>query len=178
MSPVPVVTREPVRLPDTLRLIAWVWVGIGALMAFSGAMAVFAIRVLPQMPEPPADFGPMALIFRYLPQLIALQFGVAVLAVWAGLALLRGRAWARTAIEVLCWLAIAYHLVFAAAWVVGWMSITAPMVESMPEFPAAMRYAGPVIALVTTAGMMVPLGLMVWYLRGPRARAAVALDGR
>ena len=169
---------NPERMPGVLRIIAWLWIVAGGLMALSGFMALLALSAMPQMPEPPPEFGLMALPFRHIGVLMAAQFVVAVIALVAGIGLLRLRAWARTTVEVMCWLAIAYNLVFVVLWVSAWTSIAAPMMDTMPDGGGwAMRYAGPVMAIVMTAAMTVPLVLMIRYLRGPEARAAVVRGG-
>ena len=126
----------------------------------------------PSSTEMPVGF---AVIFRYFGVLLLLQGIVALVAIWAGVSLLRLQQWARTTIEVLCWLALLYTVGFAIYWVYTWVSMPgqAPT-HGAPVEPVLFQLMGAVMGVVVTAVFAVPLWIMIRYLRGAEVRTAIA----
>jgi len=155
-------------------------------MIFSSLMALMASSSIPPMPEDlmsSEHMGVMGSIllgmFKYFDLVAYVQLVVAAIIVWAGVDLLRLRVWARAAIEVFCWLAMVFHALLAALWI--WMCVTVfsefqniPDHDAIPFSIDGMMYAGIVIGVVVIAALTVPLVLVLRYLRGSEARAAVA----
>lgn len=167
--------------PTGITITGWLWIATGGLMTLSGVMAGFAYSTMGRMGPPPtvpadmpSGFVVMNSIFQYFGLLIVVQLIVAALAVWSGIGLLRLKAWARTIIEVLSWLALAYCVGFGIFWVYSWIAMTGhmPPNSSAPVDANAFQWLGAAMGVVVTAVFAVPLLIMIRYLRGTEARAA------
>ncbi|HEY7113230.1 MAG TPA: hypothetical protein VIA45_09900 [Thermoanaerobaculia bacterium] len=113
--------------PRAVTVIGWVWIVYAAVKLFGGVWGLLVWRLggvhdFLAKPGLPA-MSPMTYFEKYLggfgiavgAQII---FASAVLA--AASALLRLRPWARTAIEILCWLGLCYVTLFALGWLWAW----------------------------------------------------------
>lgn len=173
---------QGLKRPTGITITAWLWIVSGGLMALSGLMAGLAFSFMRQMGPPPtvpADADPgfqiLAVIFDHFEILLALQMVAAALAIWSGIALLKLKAWARTAIEVLSWLALVYCIGLGIFQVYLWISMTgqAPRAGA-PIDMDLFQFAGAAIAVVVIAVFAVPLWIMIRYLRGAEVHAAIA----
>jgi hypothetical protein len=170
----------PSERPTGVSIVAWLWIGNGALMLFSGVMGGFAYFMMQRMtpdfvlPHAPPGMSLMTFVFEHFGALLVVQFMVAILAILAGIHLLRLRPWARTAIEILSWLGMIYLVVFGISWIQG-MAGVAEHVPAGAASPSAemLQLLGTVIGVVMTAIFAVPLAIMIWYLRKPGVRAAI-----
>lgn len=170
-----------VKRPTGITITAWLWIVMGSLMIFSAVMGGFAYTMMGNMSLPPssssempAGFAVMNSIFQYFGVLLLLQGTVAVVAVWAGVSLLRLRQWARTAIEVLSWIAFLYTVGFGFFWVYMWVSMTGQVpAGSAPVNVDSFQVMGAVMGVIVTAVFAVPLWIMIRYLRGAEARSAI-----
>lgn len=171
-----------VKRPTGITITAWLWIVTGGLMIFSAVMAGFAYTMMGDMGPPPstssempAEFAVMSSIFRYFGVLLLLQGIVAVVAIWAGVSLLRMKQWARTAIEVLSWIAFLYTVGFGIFWVYMWVSMTGQVpAGSVPVNTDSFQVMGAVMGVIVTSVFAVPLWIMIRYLRGVEARTAIA----
>lgn len=179
-------TQGLIKRPTGITITAWLWIATGGLMIFSGVMAGFAYAVaglMGQPPTEPADIPSelmlMNIIFRYFGVFVVVQLIVAALALWSGIGLLKLKAWARTAIEALSWLALVYCLAFGVFWVYTWVSVAGqvPPSAGAPVDLDAFQFMGAIMGLVVTAMFTVPLWFMIRYLRGAEARAATQSPG-
>ena len=174
--------------PAPLRIIAWLSIAMGVFMVLGSVMGLLASAALGAMPDGmmlpdgaalAEDMGPIApalaillKVVRYFWLASLAQLAAAVVVIWSGIDLLRLRAWARTANEVFCWLTLLVLALYAVFWVWLWLSF--PMPQDMPDFnPAALRIASIVMLVVIEAVFIVPTVVVLRYLRGPQARAAV-----
>ncbi len=123
----------------------------------------------------PAGFAMMNSIFQYFGVLLLLQGIVAVVAIWAGVSLLRLKQWARTTIEVLSWVAFLYTVGFGIFWVYMWVPMTGQVpTHGAPVNAESFQLMGAVMGVIVTAVFAVPLWIMIRYLRGAEVRAAIA----
>lgn len=160
-------------VPSGLKITAWLWIATGVLLAFSGAMMVFVYVLMGQIPPPtdgmPDGFRALVMVFRHYDAMIVMLLAVAFLAVWAGMALLQLKGWARTMLEALSWLGLAYLLAFCMFWIESWVKLA-----SIGATSQAYHLMGLAIAVVVTLAFAVPLAIMIRYLRSAEARAATA----
>jgi TRAP-type C4-dicarboxylate transport system permease small subunit len=169
------------RRPTGITITAWLWIVMGVLMALSGLMGVFAYSMMQQMGSPPmpsdapAGYVPMNKMFQYFGALLVAQTVAAILAVSAGIALLYLKAWARTTLEILSWLAFLYCVGFGIFWVYTWISMTghAPTGET-PFDTSTFQIMGAVMGLVVILVFAAPLWIMIRYLRGNEVRTAIS----
>jgi hypothetical protein len=167
--------------PTGITITAWLWIVMGGLMILSALMGGFAYTtigkmrpLLPPSTDMPAGSSVMNSIFQYFGLLLLLQGIVAVLAIWAGVSLLRLKQWARTTIEVLSWIALLYTVGFGIFWVYTWVAMTSQVpTHGAPVDPVSFRLMGAVMGVVVTAIFAVPLWIMIRYLRGAEVHMAI-----
>jgi hypothetical protein len=166
--------------PTGITITASLWIVVGVFMLFSAVMGGLLYWIMRPMDMPgmqagelPPEFIIMNRVFQNFGVFVGIQCIVALVGIWAGIDLLRLKGWARSAIEVLCWLGVVWTIGFAGYWVYMWISMTG-------EAP---RGAGPIGtfqlmgAIMGVFGMLifaVPLGMMIRYLRGNQVREAIA----
>lgn len=164
-------------VPSGLKLTAWLWIASGILMAFSGAMAALVYVLMGQLPPPndgmPGGVRALITLFRHFDALIVLQLAVAFLAIWSGMALLQLKGWARTVLESLSWLGLAYLLGFCIFWIETWLALAGGQAAAA-DGARAYHLMGIGMAVVVTLAFALPLAIMVRYLRSAEARAATA----
>jgi len=167
--------------PAPLRVIAWLSIAMGVLMVLSSVMGLLAFAAMPSdMPNISSMPGDMKgvgtvffVMFKYSGWMAAGQLVIAAIVIWSGIDLLRLRAWARTATEVLCWLTLVFLALYAVFWVWLWLSFPVPL--DMPGLnPVALRIVPIVMMVIVMAVFVIPTVLMLRYLRGPQVRAAIA----
>jgi hypothetical protein len=165
--------------PTSVTVIACIFIGIAVLMMLSGAMA-FAVFSLqkgePFQPGPGQREGPGAiveLLFRHFDLLALFQINLAVFILVASIFFLKLYAWARTALEVVSWLGLAYVIAFTVFFVV----LTVAGIFGRNSGPGGTEeLLFTVFATVTSVVVMafygVPLGVIIWFLRGKTVREA------
>ena len=122
----------------------------------------------------PAGFGLMNLMLQNVGAVLTVQCLVAVVAIWAGIDLLRLKAWARSAIEALCWVGVLWTIGFGIYWVYMWISMTGQMPRgAMPDSGDTFQMMGAVMGVIGTLVFAIPLGIMIRYLRGGEVRSAI-----
>lgn len=170
-----------VKRPTGITITAWLWIVMGGLMIFSAVMGGFAYTMMGNMSPPPsssskmpAEFAVMNSIFQYFGVLLLLQGIAAVVAIWAGVSLLRLKQWARTAIEVLSWIAFLYTVGFGIFWIYMWVSMTGHVPAGAAVNVGSFQVMGAITGVIVTAVFAVPLWMMIRYLRGVEARTAIA----
>jgi hypothetical protein len=169
--------------PTAVSVIGWIWVGLAALMAFSGAMAFVAHRFVVgpmrrAMPlaegTPPPEFNPVfGFLFQYFDSLALVQVAFAGVILYSAVMFLRLRPWARVSVEAITWLALVYVVGFGVFWVLTWLR-TVP-VETPPsvQVPSgAFQVLGGGMGTVITLVFSVPLVVLLTFLRGTPVRAA------
>ena len=184
-------------MPPGIALIGWLWIITGGLMILSGAAGVFGYAMMRSMggaPETTGDALPqmqlMTWMYDYFWIALAGQLVVAAVSIGGGIGLLQLRPWARTTIEILCWLSLVYVFGFAGYWWMAWNELTMLMYENpgamVPESarifgldagvidPEGLRVVGWIINAVLTVIFVIPLALMIRKLRGSVVRSAFA----
>lgn len=168
--------------PTGITVTAWLWIVTGGFTVFGGLLGGFAYSMMGQMGQPPAfpsdmpgGFVLMTAAFQYFGVLLVLQTVVAILAVWAGIALLQLKAWARTAVEALSWLSLVCCVGFGIFWIYLWVSMTGRMPKTAAPVDIGMfQMLGAAMGAVVTVAFAVPLWIMIRYLRGTEVRTAIA----
>jgi hypothetical protein len=151
--------------PTCVTVIGWAWIIIGSLMCLSSVLGVFGFVMVSQMAQ---NHSNAPLFFKIFPLFSIAQFGIAVLAIIAGVSFLKLKTWSRKVLEVLTWLLLLFVLGFMVYWLFGWLSF-------MPEQSSSgLDVIGAVMGVVITAIYAVPLVIMLRYLRGEKVRNALA----
>ena len=167
--------------PAGIAAIAWLWIAGGILLLISGLLtwAVLTLfgSALPALIAPggvPAGIELMNALLSHVGVLVWGQVAMGALSIYAGAQFLKMRAWARTAVEVLTWISLAYVLVNGAYFLYMWESIATDLSKQLLMDANALRITGYVTVVTLTVIFAVPLGFMINYLRAPVVRQAIA----
>lgn len=167
-------SADPSARPTGITITGWLWVVIGAFMLFSALMGGLGYSMMRQPgihgADLPREFALMDFVFQNFGVLVAVQSVIAVIALWAGIDLLRLKAWARSAVEVLSWLGLVWTVGFGIYWVYMWVSMTGQASAG----PDASQWMGAAMGAVVTLVFAIPLVIMIRYLRGNEARQAMS----
>lgn len=166
--------------PAPLKVIAWTWIISAFLVGGDEVLGALASRALGHLDTQglslPPQFMDMAASATKFGALDAAQIALGVVGLWAGIALLRLHAWARTAIEVLTWLTLAYTVERGVAWTWTFRTMSGELARDagLEVDPQMLQSVGMATVIVLTLVIAVPFVLMIRYLRGPQARAVTA----
>ena len=166
-------------LPKGTRLAAWSWIVLGVLTVIVALLGSFLIDAAQEMMAAGDIPGMPAMRNAGMDAgsglVLALHNMYAIAAIAGGVKLLQRRAWARTALEVLCWVSLVLAAVLAVTWIVMWNSITVKMLGQNAN-TAIVWAIGLGVDLVLTALCAVPLWKMVRFLRSAPVRDAMRSD--
>lgn len=171
---------RPIR-PTSVTVIGWLFVGFGALALLGGLFGTIMSLLIPLPDEPAAKMidapPPLRLmwhLFNYFAFLAAAQIVVAIIMICSGVAFLRLQSWARTAIEAITWLGLAYNIVFGAFWiwavVTMWREVPAEAGEAAMFFPVFLAFGTAMIVAFT-----IPAIVIIRVVRGHPVRTALKL---
>jgi hypothetical protein len=176
--------------PVAVTALGWFFIAVGALMVLSATLGLFASAVVmgvgPQREIPPFPKdagwagGVFTLGFRYFGVLAAAQIAAAVFTIVTAASFLKLKAWARTTLELLTWMGLAYVIGLAALWVTMSISMGAEMAHEIaqgaplpPGLAGAFGVFGAVMGVVGTLMHAVPTGIVIWLLRSRTVRGAM-----
>jgi len=163
--------------PTSVTVIAWVWIALGILAALGGAFHVSFPAIVHEMAaeEVPDNAPRFNVVWLAIP-LGLVEFGVSGLAIVSGAYFLRLRAWARTCLEALSWVALIF---FAFSGVGSVAFFLTKVLGNQHGFPVGTIFAifWCAFALVFSAAIAVPFGVMIKALRGKTIRDALVQRG-
>ena len=176
--------------PAAVTALGWIFIAVGALMVLSATFGLFTsaimMRAVPQgeIPPFPKEAGwagvVFTLVFRYFGVLAAAQIAAGVFTIVTAASFLKLKAWARTTLELLNWMELAYLIGFAILWVTVWISMSAEIPHETAQgalFPSGLFGAfgafGAVMGVVGILVYAVPTGIVIWLLRGRTVRGAM-----
>lgn len=151
--------------PTCVSVIGWAWIVLGAGMCLSGTMALVVSTILLNE-APPAPVS--AQLFPYL---ALIQICIALIGFISGINFLKLKAWSRRVLEALSW----FFLVLCAGFMFFWEYMWITQVPAGSE-PEAFKWLGAVMGLVISCIYVVPLVIMLKYLRGEKVRNALRDD--
>ena len=154
--------------PTCVTVIGWAWIIIGGFMCLSAILGLFGSLMLGQMSKAePAPDKAMSALLRFFPFMAIVQIIVAVFSIIAAISFLRLKSWSRNALEALTWLLLLFVVGFMVFWEVSWMTSTSS------NAPTGFSMIGAVMGVVISAIYVIPLGIMLKFLRGEKVRTAV-----
>jgi len=172
--------------PKSVKVISWVWISTGILTVFSSLMSFFSLAMMQEMlgseafpleqipPDLQALLKPMMLVLDNFELIMVLQLVVAIFAIVSGVYFLKLRKWARTAMEALTWLAVAYTVVLGVYGVYLWVSTIGGIpVDQLPPGMENLKYIGVMIGVVVSLIFCVPFVIMLVKLRGAGIKSIV-----
>jgi len=150
--------------PTSVTVISWAWIIIGALMFFSGAMAIFANNLassnLSDIDKP--------LMMKLFPVMALIQMCIAAIGFYSGIRFLKLVQWARLYLEILTWI--------VALFLIGFMIFFFTQLSSfgVEEAPGQIDIVMYVMSSVIFLVYGFPLFFMLRALRSEKVRKAVA----
>jgi hypothetical protein len=150
--------------PTCVTVIGWAWIIIGSLMFISAVISLFSLVMISGMARNDPE---MPLTFKLFPVFAIIQIGAATLGIISGINFLKLKSWARNVLEVLTWILFIFILGFMIFWIFSWISM------SPDDGPPGFETMGIVMGVVITGIYVVPLGVMLKYLRGPKVKYAI-----
>jgi len=104
-----------------------------------------------------------AVLGRHVVAVGVAHLGFALASLLAGVGLLRLLRWSRLLTVLLCWLSVAYALAVGAHLLGLWWLVVGEVMQQ--EGPLLAQLGGSVLLVLLTLALVVPLVLMVRYLR-------------
>lgn len=164
-----------------MTVIGWLFVVGSVLTALSALMGLAGDRMITEgaLPDVPPEAPPVIRFFvalmPFLGVLALVQLVVAGFVLYTAIAFLRRRAWARTALESMTWTSLVGSVALIAAWVYVWVAMTSGIPARPGALsPASLTLFGVVAAVFVGAVYVVPLAVIIGFLRGRTIRDAVA----
>lgn len=166
----------PPERPQPVTVIGWVWIVIGILRVLASVFGLLAWK-FGGLRETLAGSGPsflsafvpavpLRLAFHNFAAALVLQLATGVLFLYAGAGLLRLRAWARSVIEIVCW--IAFVFVVCSGVIAIAAAFFAPIAPGAP--PRRTLAVG--IAVLIIGALAWAFAAMIRALRRPEIRSA------
>lgn len=166
--------------PPLVTVIGWIFIIFSILMILGGVMGLtvysFMLKagggnIPPVSEDMPALFKVISIVFQNFGLLVFLQIIFAVFMLIAGIQFLRLQAWAKTALEAISWLGLAFTIGFGILWVDMVSSLPVKEGTTVPRdmidvFGAA---AGITIMIVWA----VPIIVIIRLLRGKTVKEAI-----
>lgn len=163
------------RRPLGLSVVGWMWIITGILLAFfivAGAVVAPVIRSTVQ-----SIYGPIGKVWqldRYSVWVVVGHLLLAAASILAGAYLLKRRPWARAAVEILTWVTSVYVIGLGYYLTVVWLTVVEEFLDPGTAWLRLLYKAGGgLFCTALTIALLVPLVIMIRYLRGKGVRAAM-----
>jgi len=177
--------KDGMKRPMSVTVIGWIWIGLGTLMLLGSmmALAMFLVLVRPHFESGGAEsrldklpwFGRFFL--RKVELFAAVQAGLAIFVMVSGRFFLKLRSWARTSLEAVSWLGLVYVVGFGIFFGITFIrTFASGEVQGGPPF-VFIAIVVPIMLVVTVGVYAVPLGVIIWFLRGETIRGAMLSGG-
>ena len=153
--------------PTCITVIGWAWIVIGGLMAISALLALIGFVM---MPNDALNDPNIPGIFKYFPILIFFQIAFSILGLYSGINFLKLRKWTRITLEIQTWILLLFTSCFMVYWIYSWVGISSNAGDM------SFRIIGAVMGLVMSAIYIVPLIIMLRYLRGDKVKDAFTIS--
>lgn len=170
--------------PTAITVIGWIFLVSSILMILSGGLGFIAFSFMKQMAEEmpplseelPHQFRIMGIIFQNFGIIALLQVALAIFVLMTSIHFLQLCKWARNALEIITWLGLFYIVGFGIFWLVSWIDITSSFPDSqVPSGPSPMfNIIGAIMGCVVTVVWVVPLIIIIIFLRGKTIKDAVS----
>jgi hypothetical protein len=162
------------RRPLGIKIIAWSWVGLGALAALlsiAGMLAEVTVRA-PDSGESP-NVRLMRLLLENAFALFILSFVAALASIAAGVALHQLKGWARKVVEWQTWLGVICAFGFSFYWLCAWIAFVGQTHDRVALGHVFHLMGGVTYVLVVTllSALLIPIA---WYLRSKSIQKAVS----
>ena len=161
-----------------VRVIAWLAI-LGGLWLVLGAAASLVVAWYwpppPETTEAPPGVALFYGVFRHIKLVVLLHAVGAVTLVWAGVGLLRLKAWARAVLEGACWFGLLYFALVGAVWWLIWQQFP-ELPQDNPDWGQATERMEIALMALTLLAMATPVAVILVYLRSGTVRALLRQD--
>lgn len=168
---------KPVKLPETretstaVKVIGCLFIAVAGfkiLVAVFGYLALSSVtKMASGLTQTTAGAADASRAFQYLVLWIAAQILIGAFVIVAAVQFMRLRAWARTALEVVSWLGLAYVIGTGIMSVAAWGKISGMASKAgFGSAPSAFGTMGLILSVGTMVVFAVPLIVVIWHLRG------------
>lgn len=166
--------------PSLIGVIGWCFIILAIVTILSCVISIYNMvridQIVKSSPEIVNDIpNSFQLLISFLPQISAfliLQTTFAVFLLIVSIYFLKLHTWARTVLEVICWLAIISSLLFTIIWIIAWPTITTQL-SSLSEFdsviPKINIYNVIAYSLLLVIWIL-PLIFVIKYIRNKQTR--------
>jgi hypothetical protein len=166
--------------PSGLSFIGWLWLiagGLMALLALAGLLLAAplerAMGSLCHLMRGTLAAEVNGVLARHWVSFGALHLGVALVSALGGGGLLGLRTWGRLTVELLCWLSLLYTVAAGAYLLLSFSAVMGELFRGESGFQSTLGLlVGGLVTLILTVALMIPLWLMLRYLRSRAVRAA------
>lgn len=171
--------------PNSINVIGWIFILFSILVifcSFSGLifLKIFTYQIARGVIEPViVDFfrfmGPISGIFENFGIFAVIQILVFAYVIFVAVQFMRLKKWARDILEVISWLGILLSIVFGIMISITWDDVIRGIsgVQGIPVATAFFDFLGMTIAISSVILHVVPLGIIIWFLRKEKVRRAL-----
>lgn len=164
-----------------LSVVGWLWIITGILLVlFMIAVIVIAPVIRSTVAQLSGTIGspgrgqPAGSVGWYDIWIVGGHMALAAASIVAGVYMLKCRSWARFAIEVLTWISLAYVIGFGYALARMWLAMTEGLLgRDAGTILTLYKIGGGAFCAVLTIALVVPLVIMIRYLRSETVRAVM-----
>lgn len=169
--------------PAGVTAIAWLWIAGGILLLVSALLTWAVLSLIGPVTATaagriPLESAMISAVSSNIGVLVWTQAALGVPSIVAGVQFLKLRRWARTVIEILTWVSLAYVLINGGYFLYVWESIAADLSKQLMLERGALVTLGYVTMVTLTVIFAAPLGFMLRYLRGAEVKQAIDAAAR
>lgn len=122
----------------------------------------------------PGEFASLLVLLKYGELTMLPTIAVAIFVIIAGIYFLKLHAWARGAMEIVCWVALGYYVGYGIFFIIFWNKLLSHLLIPRGG-PAILPFMGPYGVFLTLISIMmnvVPLAVIIYVLRKKTVREA------
>jgi len=169
--------------PKSVTVIGRIWLVLAVLFLLRSLVNLAFWKLLemgaPGLLRATAEQSPYAWflhpLFQHVTALISAQAIGSAAVAFSAYELLRLRPWARVAVQVVCWFALAWVVSFMGFWAWLWPRAAAAKAAADPSFSAhSSGNIGLIVGVVVCLAFEAGLAVMIALLRSSKVRAAFA----
>lgn len=165
-------------LPVAVKVIGCLFIAVAGFKIIGAGMGFLAFSSLAKMangiPQMSSGSGAASNPFQYFGLWIGVQILIGVFVIVAAIQFLRLRAWARTTLEVVSWIGLAYSIGTSIMAIFSFSNLIGSAADAgFGNAPSALGSMAVTMTAVYMVLFSVPLIVIIWFLRGETIRDAV-----
>jgi hypothetical protein len=165
--------------PTEITILGWIFIGYAVFIIFWSTIGLVYVQfvrhiIANNLFHIPREFTSLMMLLKYGELTILPTIAVAIFVIIAGIYLLKLHAWARNAMEIVCWIILGCHVGYGIFFIIFWNRLLFHLLM-LQRRPAILPFMGPYgvfLALVSIAMNVVPLAVIIYVLRKKTVREA------